>query len=332
MKKTKFLILRFSSIGDIVLTTPVVRCLKLQYPDAEVHFATKKQFKVLVENNPHIDKYFLLEKNLTDFIKTLQSEHYDYIIDLHNNLRTSIIKFRLYPTLPSPKIGRVLNFDKLNFKKWLLVNLKINRMPDIHIVDRYLKTVKSLDIKNDNQGLDYFIPEADKVVLEQYNGFSNPLVFAAYAIGGQHFTKKLPTHKIIKICEQSAIQIILLGGKEDFETGEIIQKSVGNKVINACGKYSLNQSASLLQQAEYVISHDTGLMHIAAALKKRIISIWGNTVPEFGMYPYLSEYKIIENKNLSCRPCSKIGYAKCPKGHFKCMEELDISEIGHFPT
>lgn len=313
MRKTKFLILRFSSIGDIVLTTPVVRCLKLQYPDAEIHFSTKKQFKVLVENNPYIDKYFLLEKSLNDLIKTLQSENYDYIIDLHNNLRTSIIKFRIP--------AKSFSFDKLNFKKWLLVNLKINLMPVIHIVDRYLKTLESFDIKNDNQGLDYFIPEVDKVILE------SPQPFSAYAIGGQHFTKKLPTHKIIEICQQSKNTIILLGGKEDFETGETIQKAVGNRVINACGKYNLNQSASLLQQAEYVISHDTGLMHIAAALKKRIISIWGNTVPEFGMYPYKTEYLLVENRELSCRPCSKIGYPKCPQGHFKCMEDLDVSKI-----
>ena len=232
MKKTKFLILRFSSIGDIVLTTPVVRCLKLQYPDAEVHFATKKQFKVLVENNPYIDKYFLLENSLNSFIRTLKSEDYDYIIDLHKNLRTSIIKFRIP--------AKTFSFDKLNFKKWLLVNLKINRMPDIHIVDRYLQTLESLGIKNDNKGLDYFIPTYDKVVLESRNPFS------AYAIGGQHFTKKLPTYKIIDICKNIDSIILLLGGKEDFETGEIIHTAVGNKVINACGKYNLNQSASLL--------------------------------------------------------------------------------------
>ncbi len=316
MKKTKFLILRFSSIGDIVLTTPVVRCLKLQYPDAEVHFATKKQFKVLVENNPYIDKYFLLEKSLSDFIEALHSEDYDYVIDLHNNLRTTIIKFKIS--------AKSFSFDKLNFKKWLLVNLKINRMPDIHIVDRYLKTVKSLGVRNDNAGLDYFIPAQDIVKINDS--------FVAYAIGGQHFTKKLPTHKIIEVCQNIDSKIYLLGGKEDFETGEIIQKAVGEKVINACGSYNLNQSASILQQAEYVISHDTGLMHIAAALKKRIISIWGNTVPKFGMYPYMTDYaerrpQILENKNLACRPCSKIGYAKCPKGHFKCMENLNISII-----
>lgn len=308
MKKTKFLLLRFSSIGDIVLTTPVIRCIKTQYPDAEVHFATKKQFKVLVENNPYIDKYFLLEKSLNLFIKTLHSEDYDYVIDLHNNLRTSIIKLRLGK--------KSFSFDKLNFKKWLLVNLKINQMPDVHIVDRYLETVKGLGIKNDLKGLDYFIPEKDKVQINES--------YIAFAIGGQHFTKKLPTNRIIEVCQKINGKIMLLGGKEDSQAADEIEKVLGDKIINACGKYNLNQSASLVQQAEYVITHDTGLMHIAAALKKKVISIWGNTVPEFGMYPYLTEFKIIENKEISCRPCSKIGYGKCPKGHFKCMNGLNL--------
>lgn len=308
MKKTKFLILRFSSIGDIVLTTPVIRCIKTQYPNAEVHFATKKQFKVLVENNPYIDKYHLLEKSLSPFIKTLQSEDYDYVIDLHNNLRTSIIKLRLGK--------KSLSFDKLNFKKWLLVNLKINQMPEIHIVDRYLETVKSLGVKNDSKGLDYFIPEKDKVQIKE--------PYVAYAIGGQHFTKKLPANRIIEVCQKIDGKIMLLGGKEDNAAAEEIEHALGEKIINSCGKYNLNQSASLVQQAEYIITHDTGLMHIASALKKKVISIWGNTVPEFGMYPYLTEFKIIENKELSCRPCSKIGYNKCPKGHFKCMNELNL--------
>jgi heptosyltransferase-2 len=312
MKTTKFLILRFSSIGDIVLTTPVIRCIKLQFPNAEVHFATKKQFKVLVENNPYLDKYFLLEKSLNSFIKDLQSEHYDYIIDLHNNLRTTIIKLRLSQS-------KSFSFDKLNLKKWLLVNFKINQMPNIHIVDRYLKTLESFPIKNDLQGLDYFIPEKDFV---EINGN-----FVAYAIGGQHFTKKMPTSKMIELCKTIDAKIVLLGGKEDNDAAEQIQSALGEKIFNACGKYNLNQSASLIQQANLVISHDTGLMHIASALKKRVISIWGNTVPAFGMYPYMTDYQLVENKNISCRPCSKIGYNQCPKGHFKCMTDIDISEI-----
>lgn len=309
MKKTKFLILRFSSIGDIVLTTPVPRCIKTQYPNAEVHFVTKQSFKVLVENNPYIDQYHLLGKSLNEFIEILKAENFDYIIDLHNNLRTSIIKLKL-------SSAKSFSFDKLNFKKWLLVNLKIHQMPDVHIVDRYLETVKSLGIKNDQKGLDYFIPEKDKVQINES--------YVAFAIGGQHFTKKLPTERIIEVCQQINKKIMFLGGKEDCAAAEEIEKALGNKIINACGKYNLNQSASLVQQADYIITHDTGLMHIASALKKKVISIWGNTVPEFGMYPYLTEFKIIENKELSCRPCSKIGYAKCPKGHFKCMNDLKL--------
>ncbi len=309
MKKTKFLILRFSSIGDIVLTTPVIRCIKKQYPNAEVHYATKQSFKVLVENNPYIDQYHLLGKSLNEFIATLKAENFDYIIDLHNNLRTSIIKFRL-------SSAKSFSFDKLNFKKWLLVNLKINQMPDVHIVDRYLKTTESLGVINDNQGLDYFIPAKDIVQINE--------PYIAFAIGGQHATKKLPTTRIIEICQKLSGKIMLLGGKEDATAAEEIEKAVGVNIINACGKYNLNQSASLVQQSAYLITHDTGLMHIASALKKKVISIWGNTVPEFGMYPYLTEFKIIENKNLSCRPCSKIGYSKCPKGHFKCMSELNL--------
>lgn len=208
------------------------------------------------------------------------------------------------------------SFDKLNLRKWLLVNLKINQMPNVHIVERYLETVKSLGIKNDLNGLDFFIPEKDKVQIN--------VTYVAYALGGQHFTKKLPTSRIIKICQKIDRKIILLGGKEDSPAAEEIEKALGDKIINACGKYNLNQSASLVQQAEYIITHDTGLMHIASALKKKVISIWGNTVPEFGMYPYLTAFSIIENKEISCRPCSKIGYAKCPKRHFKCMNELNL--------
>lgn len=309
MKKTKFLIVRFSSIGDIVLTTPVPRCIKMQYPNAEVHFATKQSFKVLVENNPYIDQYHLLGKSLNEFIEILKVENFDYIIDLHNNLRTSIIKLRL-------SSAKSFSFDKINFKKWLLVNLKIHQMPDIHIVDRYLDTVKSLGIRNDQKGLDYFIPEKDQVQINES--------YVAFAIGGQHFTKKLPTERIIEVCQKINGKVMLLGGKEDSPAANEIEQTLGNKIINACGKYNLNQSASLVQQADYIITHDTGLMHIASALKKKVISIWGNTVPEFGMYPYLTEFKIIENKELSCRPCSKIGYAKCPKGHFKCMNDLKL--------
>jgi heptosyltransferase-2 len=311
---TKFLIIRFSSIGDIVLTTPVVRCLKQQYPDAEVHYVTKKSYKTLLENNPYIDKVFTLEKSLNDLVKQLKSEDYDYVIDLHNNLRTSIIKLRLGV--------KSFSFEKLNFQKWILVKFKKDIMPRIHIVDRYMKTVESLGVKKYNKGLDYFIPEKDDLPLD-WLPESFQKKYAVYAIGGQHETKKMPLHKMVELCKTIKLPLVLIGGKEDTIISEQLSVSIKNiPIFDACGKMNLNQSASIIQKAEIVYTHDTGMMHVAAALKKKVISIWGNTVPEFGMYPYQTSFEIVENKNLHCRPCSKIGYDKCPAGHFKCMNEL----------
>ena len=314
---TKFLILRFSSIGDIVLTTPVIRCLKQQYPDAEVHYVTKKSYETLLENNPHIDKVFVLENGLNKMIKDLQLERYDYVIDLHNNLRTTIIKLRLGV--------KSFSFDKLNLQKWILVKFKKNLMPNVHIVDRYMNTVESLGVKNDNKGLDYFIPEKDEMPSDWLpENFRNG--YAVYAIGGQHETKKLPLNKMIELCQTINLPLVLIGGKEDSIISKQLIINIKNiPIFDACGKCNLNQSASIIQNSELVYSHDTGMMHVAAVFKKKIISVWGNTVPEFGMYPYQTDFEVIENKDLNCRPCSKIGYEKCPLGHFKCMNDLKFS-------
>ncbi len=326
----KFLIIRFSSIGDIVLTSPVVRCLKQQMKGAEVHFLTKKSFASVIEHNPFIDKKIFIEKELNEVIDELKKEKYDFIIDLHHNLRTLMLK---------RKLGvKSFSFDKLNFDKWLLVNFKINRLPNVHIVDRYIETVKTLGVVNDGKGLDYFVgAHVESPVEKLPEGFQARYV--AFVIGAKHNTKKLPAEKIISICKKINQPVILLGGKEDFGIGESIasavQRQISNlkpqTIFNACGKFSLNESALLIKQATKVITHDTGLMHIAAAFKKEIISVWGNTVPEFGMYPYYGEFKIRNSKfeiqNLPCRPCSKIGFDKCPKGHFKCMVDQDENKI-----
>ena len=316
----KFLIVRFSSIGDIVLTTPVLRCLKNQLDDSRIHFVTKSHFTSILKANPYIDHVHSFSGDLNALIKELKSENFDYIIDLHHNLRSSVLKSRIRTI--------TFSFPKLNLEKWLLVNLKINRLPEIHIVDRYLKTVRLFDVKNDFQGLDYFIPMEDEI---DKNTLSDEFRkgYIAFAIGGLHTTKKLTEEKISEICKLVNYPVILLGGKEDAETGIITEKKIGKSIYNACGKYSINQSASLIKQAELVITHDTGLMHIASAFRKKIISIWGNTIPEFGMYPYLPDPAsvMVQVNALSCRPCSKIGYTKCPKKHFKCIENIDIEQI-----
>ena len=314
MSKTlKILVVRFSSIGDIVLTTPVVRMLKTQL-NTEVHFLTKAPFVSLFKNNPYVDSVFQIDKSINEVISDLKKENYDYVIDLHSNLRTQILKLKLGVTAKS--------FNKLNWEKFLLTNFKTNILPDVHIVDRYLDTVKFLGITNDNKGLDFFLSDADKVDLAE-----SPKDYIAFVIGGQHATKILPTAKIISICKKLNKAVLLIGGPDDKARGDEISKASG--AINTCGDHSLLQSAFLIKNSAYVISHDTGMMHIAAAFKKKIYSVWGNTIPEFGMYPYLSDKnsKMIEVQDLSCRPCSKIGYDKCPKGHFKCMQEIDENQF-----
>ncbi len=331
MTKTKILILRFSSIGDIVLTTPAVRALKTEIDDIEVHYCTKKGYASLVEPNPYIDKVITLDESLNTLITQLKQENYDYIVDLHSNLRTRIIKLRLGV--------KSYTFDKLNKEKWLMVNLKINHLPNKHIVDRMIEAIKPLEIKGDNLGLDYFIPEKDEVPME-WLPETHREEYVAYAIGAQHATKRLPLTRMIELCDKINKPIVLLGGKEDTEVGDKIEaffertetseametglEELGKKTViyNGCGKFNLNQSASLVKQAKYVFTHDTGLMHIAAALKKEVFSIWGNTIPMFGMYPYQTKFTILENNKIDCRPCSKIGHDKCPKGHFKCMNDI----------
>jgi len=316
----KFLIIRFSSIGDIVLTTPVVRNLKQQVEAAEIHYLTKKQYAGILETNPYIDKVHILDESFSELFAKLKNEHFHYIIDLHKNLRTLKVKRHLR--------NAAFSFNKVNWEKWLMVNFKINKLPHIHIVDRYLDTIKVFIDKNDLQGLDYFIPQKDIVDITSLpKNFQNEYI--AFAIGAQHATKKLPDEKIISICKKINKPIILLGDKHDSIIAEKVVEEVGSNIYNACGKYNLNQSASLIKQATLVITHDTGLMHIAAAFKKKIISVWGNTIPEFGMYPYLSGEgsETIEVKELKCRPCTKIGFNKCPKKHFKCMNDIDEERI-----
>ncbi len=318
----KILIIRFSSIGDIVLTTPVIRAVKNQL-GCTIHMLTKSAFAAIVKNNPNVDKVYSFKSSVREVIQELKAEKYDHIIDLQKNIRS--IRTRRFLGVPSS------SFPKLNIEKWMLVNLKVNRMPDLHIVDRYFEAAEPLGIKSDGEGLDYFIPEADQVKPEKIN----PMLKNGYlgiVIGGKHNTKILPAEKVADIINGLDYPVVLLGGEEDRERGDrITEISHHDKMFNACGKFNLNQSASLVNQAKVIISNDTGLMHIAAAFRKPVISIWGNTTPLFGMYPFMPGQQDLsifsEVKDLHCRPCSKLGYRQCPKKHFKCMMDQDTEFI-----
>lgn len=318
--KTKFLIIRFSSIGDIVLTSPVARCLKNQFPEAEIHYLTKKRNADLLQANPYIDKIQLLGDSLKDTIRELKAENYDYIIDLHNNLRSLGVKFGIKT--------KSFSFNKLNIRKLLLTRFKINAMPNFHIVDRNLATLRSFGITNDGKGLDHFIPEEDEIQLTQLpENFRNGYV--AIVLAGTYVTKKMPVEKYRNLVSSVNHSFILLGGKNDQAMANHMMNWGTGNIIDFTGKLRINQSASLVKNAKLVISNDTGLMHIAAAYHKKILSVWGNTVPELGMSPYMAGKgsEILEIKALPCRPCSKLGYLECPKKHFKCMNNLPENHI-----
>jgi ADP-heptose:LPS heptosyltransferase len=321
----KVLVLRFSSIGDIVLISPVLRCLKQQL-GAEVHVLTKKAFAAVLEANPHTDRLWTFEKEVTECLPALKQEQYDLVLDLHHNLRSLRVKLALRrPTR---------TFDKLNFKKWLLVRFGINRLPDKHIVERYIAPLQDFGVKYDGRGLDYFIPEKDVLVVEQaFPGLSAGQYFAL-AVGAAHATKQIPVQQMADLCLALGQPVVLLGGKNDREKGQKIAELAGPMVRNACGQLSLHGSASVIGQSRAVCAPDTGLMHIAAALKKPLVSVWGNTVPAFGMYPLLPEGMapglIAEVPGLKCRPCSKLGHDVCPQKHFSCMQQQDMTKIAGF--
>jgi len=326
-QQVKILVLRFSSIGDIVLTSPVLRNLKKSLKEVELHYLTKTAFADLLLHNPNVDKLWSFNKDISEVLPSLLSEKFDYVVDLHKNLRTLRLKKKL-------KV-KSFSFDKLNVDKFLLTKLKINRMPSVHIVDRYLACVQELGVSNDREGLDYFTnPESEINFLETAKQL--PDKYTVVVMGAAHFTKVPTIQKYREILKAVNKPFVLIGGDKDFEKAKEIAQNLNVSTLNYCGKTTLDTSALIIKHAELVITPDTGMMHVASAYKVPVVSLWGNTVPEFGMTPYYGKYKVpfllAEVKKLSCRPCSKIGYESCPKKHFKCTEELDVSQIQTWVT
>lgn len=313
----KILIIRFSAIGDIVWTSKLVRCCKQQIPNVEIHFITKAIFRNLVEYNPYLDKVFYFENSLLDIIIKLRKEKYDFVLDLHNNLRSWIVKLALFKPFAT--------FNKLSIQRFLFTKFQIDVMPDnLHVVDRMLNVAKKLNVKDDGKGLDFFISNENHVDFSVFPHFLHQN-YIALVIGASKETKKLPLEKLIEITKKFNLPFVLIGGQTEIDLGnELIAFANRTDIYNACGKFSLAQSASIIQNSSFVIGFDTGLTHIAAAFNKKIYSVWGSTSSK-GYAPYMTENVIWENKNLNCNPCSKSGRNICPKGHFKCLKEIDIT-------
>jgi ADP-heptose:LPS heptosyltransferase len=318
----KILIIRFSSIGDIVLTTTVIRNLRQAYPEAEIHFLTKAHFTSLLVPNPYLDQIHGFSGDLKEKIQELKKIGFDLIVDLHKNLRSLRVRLALG--------GKQISFGKKNWEKfWLVRNKKISGEIG-HIVDRYEASLTRLGIESDGQGLDFFLPEsatqtAQKILQE--NGFADKKNVLAVVLGATYSTKRWPVDHFTAALSELNRPVILLGGKDAREEADRILSQVTIPVLDAVGNYNISTAAALMKSCQAVLTHDTGFMHIAAAFKMKVFSLWGSTVPEFGMTPFKTEHFILENKAVNCRPCSKLGHHQCPKAHFNCMNQLRPDEV-----
>lgn len=304
-----------------MLCSPVLRALRRHYPSAEIWFLSKKKFKSILEFNPHLNGSIYLDDSLAEVGKKIRKEQFDLIIDLHLSLRSRWISM----TSGKP----VLSYKKENLAKWLLIRLGINCMSGRHVVQRYLDALKPIGILPDEQGLEFFPCDCEEPLAEELPEFISEQKFALLSIGGTYQTKKMPASKWADLCSLLPCPIVLAGGSEDLPLSEEIRAflpNAGKLIFNACGKFSLGGTAHLIRRSALVISHDTGLMHIAAAFQKPVICIWGNTVPAFGFEPYRVRHFNLEVSNLNCRPCSRTGFSECPKGHFRCMMEQNLHQ------
>ncbi len=306
------LIVRLSSLGDVLLTTPLIRSLKKQNPTLKIDFLVRSEYSDLLKSNPYLSTIHLFSRddgeNKKLKIKLIEMK-YDCIIDLQNNLRSKLFLKNL--------TGEVLTFNKKRFEKVLLVHMKINLLKEAQQLPiRYSETIPGF--KLDNGGLDLFLPEnISSRIAEKQN-------IVGLCPGARHFTKRWQKENFIalgKMLIEKEFSIALFGGKSDKELCEEISKAVPGS-IDLSTDDDILQLAKDMQQCDAIVCNDSGLMHAASAVKVPIAAIYGSTVREFGFTPYGCKNIILENNSLTCRPCSHIGKKKCPQKHFRCMIEL----------
>ncbi|HKJ81091.1 MAG TPA: glycosyltransferase family 9 protein [Ignavibacteriaceae bacterium] len=303
------LIIRLSSLGDILLTTPFIRSLKKQYPSVNIDFLLRQQYEDTLKYSPHLRKLYVLKENYEEVAVTISQNKYDLIIDLQNNLRSH--------KLSAKSKAKKLRFRKHDIEKYLLVKFKINRMkylPQIPV--RYSKTLK--DFQLDDNGLEIFLPKNIKSKLKKDGNY------IALAPGSRHFTKMWPEYYYIYLCKMLLVNdfnVVLMGGKSDMEICNEISKLLP-KTINLCNDDDILQTVADMKKCRAVVCNDSGMMHTACAAGVPVLTFFGSTVKEFGFTPYNNKNLILENNSLSCRPCSHIGRSECPKLHFDCMKEI----------
>jgi len=322
----KLLVIRLSSMGDIILSTPIVRVLRNTYPSSEIDFLTSSYFTEIYKFNPFLNKIIQYDKSKS--IKenqNLKLEHnrnnYDLIIDLQNNRRSH--------ALTSGLKSVILRVNKQRLHKLSLVYFKRPLIANYSVVKNYFDVLRPLGINPDENGLEIW----NQIDFEEEGYLKHPILKTnsiAFAPSANHFTKRWPSERFAilakTLMEEHNSNVVLIGGKKDKELCNAINLSAGGGLLDKSGSESVLETAKILDSCIVLVTNDTGVMHIAAARKIPVIAIFGSSVKELGFLPYKTNYEIVE-KDLECRPCSHIGRKSCPKNHFNCMNLIEYEEV-----
>lgn len=303
----RILVVRFSSIGDIVLCSPILRLLKSAFPNCTIDFLTKQCFANILDNNPYIQNVYCWESK--ESLNLLKGNNYSLIVDLHSNLRSFMVKARLWH-VPA------VSLSKKSLQKWLYVKTKWSIFQVSNVVEREVDLLKVFGIQWDGLGLDIFPSN-------EFSGSDLPQEYVVLALGGTYKTKQMPLELVASIIQNMPIPVVLIGGEAEKGIAANLSSQFSNETINLTGQLSILDSANIMKGAKWVYSGDTGMAHIAAAVGTNLTIVWGNTSAYFGMVPPAKLGKVVLNVeavNLSCHPCSKLGFDDCPKGHFMCMK------------
>lgn len=328
----KILVIRFSSLGDIILTIPVLRALKFTYPQSELCMVVKEEFADLIQFIPWIDRFILFNSNkgIRGFLKLIdlvRDEEFDLLVDLHSNTRSKFLTRLIRAT-------RRVKYSKLKIKRYLRIYLGLNLLPKrSHITDFYFKALEHFPLKTYDNRPPYL--KVDSILEKKANAFlkkegiSDDDVVVGLAPGSKWATKRWNTEKFALTGDrliEMGIKVIMLGGPDEVEIGEMIDAAMREKALNLVGNTSLVELIAIVKRCNFLITNDSSLMHISAGLGNSVIALFGPTTLDLGFGP-IGEGHIVLSKKLFCRPCSSHGGKRCWRGSHKCMERINVDEV-----
>ena len=326
------LIIRFSSIGDIVLSTPLVRALRKRFPEARIDFVIKQEFAELMQTNPHVTTVYVYDKQsgmrgLLAFAQQLRHNRYDLLVDIHKNYRSYLLRFVTHPS-------QIVSYSKQIVQRTLLIKTGLNQYGEIlQIPERYLKPLQAFGVVNDDQGLELFPTEAHwsrVAAIFRQERLADGEVAIGFGSIAAHPLKQWPVERFIELGRQLVqrygARILLFGGPQDLQGVTRIAAQIPNSPLILCGKLSFLEVAAAIQRCAVFVGNDTGTIHIAAAMQRNVVALFGPTVEEFGYYPYRTR-SIVISKPLSCRPCTPTGKGVCKIKTHACLKEISTAEV-----